>query len=45
MLVVMGTDCIGSCISNYHIITTTTAPMPNEALAFQQYLLIFFKQM
>jgi len=26
MLVVIGTDCIGSCISNYHMIMTTTAP-------------------
>ena len=26
-LVVMGTDCIGSYKSNYHTITTTTAPM------------------
>jgi len=25
-LVVMGTDCIGSFKSNYHMITTTTAP-------------------
>ena len=25
-LVVIGTDCIGSCKSNYHTITTTTAP-------------------
>jgi hypothetical protein len=25
-LVVIGTDCIGSCISNYHMITTMTAP-------------------
>jgi hypothetical protein len=24
--VVMGTDCIGSCKSNYHTITATTAP-------------------
>jgi hypothetical protein len=24
--VMIGTDCIGSCKSNYHIITTTTAP-------------------
>ena len=23
----MGTDCIGSCKSNYHTITTTTAPL------------------
>ena len=26
-LVVIGTVCIGSCKSNYHIITTTTAPV------------------
>ena len=25
-LVVIGTDCIGSCTSNYHTIMTTTAP-------------------
>ena len=25
-LVVIGTDCTGSCESNYHMITTTTAP-------------------
>jgi len=25
MLVVIGTDCIGSCKSNYHTITATTA--------------------
>jgi hypothetical protein len=25
-LVVISTDCIGSCKSNYHTITTTTAP-------------------
>ena len=25
--VVIGTDCIGSCKSNYHTITTTTAPI------------------
>ena len=25
-LVVIGTDCIGGCKSNYHMITTTTAP-------------------
>jgi hypothetical protein len=25
-LVVIGTDCIGSCKSNYHTITTTAAP-------------------
>ena len=26
-LVVIGTDCIGSCKSNYHMIMTTTAPL------------------
>ena len=26
-LVVIGTDCIGSCKSNYHTITTTTVPI------------------
>ena len=26
-LVVIGTDCTGSCKSNYHKITTTTAPL------------------
>jgi hypothetical protein len=26
MLVVIATDCTGSCESNYHTITTTTAP-------------------
>jgi len=26
ILVVIGNDCIGSCKSNYHTITTTTAP-------------------
>ena len=28
--VVIGTDCIGSCKSNYHTITTTTAPLMFE---------------
>jgi hypothetical protein len=28
-LVVIGTDCIGSCKSNYHTITTTMAPKDN----------------
>ena len=27
-LVMIGTDCIGSCKSNYHMITATTAPNP-----------------
>jgi hypothetical protein len=26
-LVVIGTDCIGSCLSNYHTITATMAPL------------------
>ena len=26
-LVVIGTDCIGSCKSNYHTITTMTVPL------------------
>ena len=26
LLVVIGTDCIGSCKSNYHMITATTSP-------------------
>ena len=26
-LVVIGTDCTGSCKSNYHTITTMTAPL------------------
>ena len=29
-LVVIGTDCTGSCKSNYHMITTTTAPINIE---------------
>jgi hypothetical protein len=28
--VVIGTDCIGSCKSNYHTITATTAPSVSE---------------
>ena len=28
-LVVIGTECTGSCKSNYHTITTTTAPAVN----------------
>ena len=27
---VLGTDCIGSCKSNYHTITTTTTPIRNR---------------
>jgi hypothetical protein len=29
-LVVIGTDCTGSCKSNYYTITTTTAPRDKE---------------
>jgi hypothetical protein len=29
-LVVMGTDCTGSCKSNYHMTMATTAPYTNE---------------
>jgi len=28
---VCGTDCIGSCKSNNHTITTTTAPSSNDS--------------
>ena len=30
MLVVIGTDCIGSCKSNYHMITTMKAPQQTK---------------
>ena len=33
-LVVIGTDCIGSCKSNYQTITTTTAPENNVSYKF-----------
>ena len=36
---VIGTDCIGSCKSNYHTITTTTAP--NYFLYFTGYRVLF----
>jgi hypothetical protein len=29
ILVVIGTDCTDSCKSNYHMITTMTAPTPD----------------
>jgi len=44
-LVVIGTDCIGSYKSNYHTITTTTAPKNKyiiHAWLFIIYFLIFF---
>ena len=37
-LVVIGTDYIGSCKSNYHTITSTTAPHTNQG----QWLVLFF---
>jgi hypothetical protein len=33
-LVVIGTDCIGSCKSNYHTIMTTTAPLKKEGMGY-----------
>jgi hypothetical protein len=33
-LVVIGTDCIGSCKSNYHTIITTMAPSMNKRNSF-----------
>jgi hypothetical protein len=35
--VVICTDCIGSCNSNYHMITTTTAPVSDERFIFDWY--------
>ena len=35
ILVVIGTDCIGSCKSNYHTITATTAPCGSEFYPFE----------
>ena len=37
MLLVIGTDCIGSCKSNYHMITTTTAPKASAVKLLNQY--------
>ena len=31
ILVVIGTDCTGSCKSNYHMISTMTAPVNNRS--------------
>ena len=33
-LVVIGTDCIGSCKSNYHTMTTTTTPIWYKVIKF-----------
>jgi len=38
-LVVIGTDCTGSCKSNYHTITTMTAPIK---MYMVKYLLSWF---
>ena len=42
ILVVTGTDCTGSCKSNYHTITTTTAPCKsnNAASVFEVHIYI-----
>jgi hypothetical protein len=32
---IRGTDCTGSCKSNYHTITTTTAPCQIDSLSYQ----------
>jgi hypothetical protein len=37
--VVIGTDCIGSCKSNYHTITTTAAPLMSRYLSYIAILL------
>ena len=34
-LVVIGIECTGSCKSNYHTITTTTAPLCGEVYSIQ----------
>ena len=38
-LVAIGTDCIGSCKSNYHTITTTTMMAPTDQIALVQDIL------
>ena len=43
MLVVIGTDCTGSCKSNYHTITATTAPsLIFKVVLFISVFLTFF---
>jgi hypothetical protein len=37
ILVVIGTDCTGSCKSNYHTITTTTAPTSTHTISTYQH--------
>ena len=38
LLVVIDTDCTGSCKSNYHTITTMIAPLSLERLRSSQYM-------
>jgi hypothetical protein len=39
-LVVIGTDCIGSCNSNYHTITATTTPLKSNISQFSNEILL-----
>jgi hypothetical protein len=41
-LVVIGIDCIGSCNSNYHTITTTMAPLNNNTGACRGYFCLIY---
>jgi len=40
--VVIGTDCIASCKSNYHTLTTTTAPRKMNQNLVQSWLLVHY---
>ena len=42
-LVVIGTDCIGSCKSNYHTITTTTAPEKYGDVPAETSIIFYYK--
>ena len=37
--VVIGTDCIGNCKSNYHTITTTTVPVIVSLIRSNKYII------
>ena len=39
--VVIGTDCIGSCKSNYHTITATTAPISHQTTVILWYVVTY----
>jgi hypothetical protein len=41
--VVIGTDCIGSCKSNYHTIMATTAPQVNTRLDIKYIKILLYK--